>query len=265
MKMFRLFWTFVLAVGLAGCAGDGDKDYRAPLTHLTPVEPPSFINADVAGLFGTANFSARVEMQRGFPGARPAMIGELSGRDGSLFFIADEQRSNRGFSGGLSALWDAPTQTAYFLNEPLQGYAPMRPATTNGPVEITPTGEEDIGTEHCRKSVINRRVGAELIPILVVWRGIAEQDFPLRIQTTNTPGAVTLTLSRIRRQAPPADLFQLPNGFKKYDTTDAMLSELMRRKTDAREARSKMRRERYGVRTGDEEEPTLPDKPMRNY
>lgn len=248
---------------VAGCANDPDRELGREMGRITPVEPPPFLNADVAQLFGQANFSARVEVQKGFPGSQPPMVGELSGRDGNLFFIADQQRSNRGFSGGLSALWDAPTQTAYLLNEPLQAYAPIRHSGTNGPTEITQAGEENIGAERCRKSILSRRNGADLIPVLVVWRGIAEQDLPLRIQTTNTPGAVTLNLSRIRPQAPPADLFALPNGFKKFDSADAMLSELMRRRTDLISARNKRNRDKYGAPRGEDE--AMPDKLDRPY
>jgi hypothetical protein len=194
------------------------------------------------------------------------MVGELSGRDGSLFFIADEQRSKRGFSGGLSALWDGPTQTAYLLNEPLQAYAPIRNSGTNGPTQIVLAGEEDIGTEHCRKTILTRTYGSDPVPVLVVWRGLAEQELPIKIQTTNTPSAVTITLSRIRMQAPAVDLFALPNGFKKYDSTDAMIGELMRRRTDALTARSKMKRERYGTpKADDDEDNSTMLKPTRPY
>jgi len=256
----RVFLAAV-TVMFAGCAMDPDKETGRDLARMTPVEPPTFLNADVAELFGKANFSARVEVQKGFPGSRPPILGDLSGRDGSLFFIADEQRGRRGISGGLSALWDGSTQTVYLLNEPLQGYAPMRSSITNGPLE------EDVGAEHCRKTILSRRMGNDLVPALVVWRGIAQQDLPLKIQSTNTPTAATLTLSRIRFQAPPAELFTLPNGFKKYDSTDAMIAELTRRKTEALAARSKMRRERFGTpATTEEDEYTrTTEKPVRPY
>jgi hypothetical protein len=266
MKLFSALIAALVVVGLAGCASDSDKDFPREVTRIAPTEAPTFLNADVAGLFGKANFTARVEVQKGFPGSHPPMMGELSGRDGNLFFMSDSQRTKRGYAGGLSVLWDGATQTAYLLNDPLQAYAPIRASVTNGPVEVTVAGEEDIGTEHCRKTIISRRVGTELVPVLVAWRGLAEQELPLKIQSTNTPAAVTLTLSRIRFQAPPPDLFTLPNGFKRYDSTDAMLAELMRRKTDALSARSKMKRERYGNQpVGDEDEMRTTEKPVRPY
>src|SRR4051812_34324086 len=119
MKIFRAFFGMAFAVVLAGCASDSELESSRESGRLAPAQPPTFLNAEFASLFGKANFSARAEVQNGMR----TMMGELSGRDGSLFFISDEQRGARGFGGGLSALWDATTQTGYLLNEPLQGYA----------------------------------------------------------------------------------------------------------------------------------------------
>jgi hypothetical protein len=265
MKVIQVLLAAFVVV-LSGCASDPENEAGKETTRYLPIEPPTFLNSDVAGLFGKANFSARVEVQKGFAGARPPILGELSGRDGSLFFIADEQRSKRGFSGGLSALWDGPTQTAYLLNEPLQAYAPIRNLATNGPLEVVAAGEEDVGAEHCRKTILTRKLGGEAVPVLAVWRGTAEQELPIRIQTTNTPSTVIITLSRVRLQAPAPDMFNLPNGFKRYDSTEAMIGELMRRRTDAMTARTKMKRERYGTPTVEDDDNSHEmGKPTRPY
>jgi hypothetical protein len=260
MKVFHVFGAAILLT-LAGCAS-AEKKLSQEVSQITPAEPPAFMNADVAGLFGKAEFSARVEVQKGVPGTRAPMVGELYGRNGSLFFM--EERGRKAV-GGLSVLWDAPTQTAYLLDEPLQGYAPIRNASTNGPLEVVMAGEENVGAEPARKTVLQRVVGAGMAPVLIVWRGIAQQDLPLKIQMTNSPGAVTLTLSRMRFQSPPADLFALPNGFKRYESTDAMISELVKRRTDLISARSKRQREKYGMPTEEEEASNALNKPVRPY
>lgn len=262
----KRLWIFVFSgclVFWGGCASDPDKAFAREMMRIQPVEPPTFLTAELASLFGAANFTARVEVHKGMPSARPPMVGELSGRNGSLFFIADEQRGKRGMSGGLSALWDGPSQTAYLLNEPLQGYAPIRNSGTNAPLEVAQAGEEQMSGEACRKSVLSRRQGAELIPAIFVWRSIARQDLPIRVQTTNSAAAVTLQLSRIRMEAPPAELFTLPNGFKKYESTDAMMSELVHRRTDAASSRMRAREERYGTPKIDEEQEI--QRPVRQY
>jgi hypothetical protein len=258
MKTIR-FFVGIIAIAFAGCTSP-EKEFTQDVSRITPADPPAFLNPDVAGLFGKANFSARVEVQKGLHGTRAPMLGQLFGRDGSLFFIAD-QPDKANVASGLSALWDGPTQTAYLLNEPLQGYAPIRNAATNGSVEIVAAGEENLGAEPCRKFVLNRRVANEVVPVLVVWRGTAHQDFPLKIQTTNSPGAATLTLTKVQFQAPPAETFALPNGFKRYESTDAMTAELINRRTDLLSGRAAKRRDRFGNPSlGEEETPGVPPK-----
>lgn len=262
MKLWKSWMGAALFLLAMGCASE-DKEFDQSVARLRPVEPPTYFNGEIASLFGTANFTARLEVQRGM---QAPMAGELYGRDGSLFFMADEQRDKRGMSGGLSVLWHAPTKTAYLLNDPLQAYAPIRIPNTNNVTEAKGVGEEIINGERCRKSIITQDAAGETIPRWMVWRSIDKQDLPIRIQSTNSPSNVTLTVSRIRMQAPPAELLALPNGFKAYDSTDAMMAELNRRRTDAMDARSRARREKFGNNPNmDEDSSFNAAKPVRPY
>ena len=168
-------------------------------------------------------------------------------------------------AGGLAALWDAPAKTAYMLNEPLQAYAPMKNLSLPGAREVRPLGEEVIGGERCRKSVTYRMEGTNPIPTLIVWREISLQDFPIRIESTNNAHALTLNFTRVKFQAPPADLFALPNGFKAFESTDAMMAELVRRRTDAIDARARERRAKYGNVSDVDEESMPQQRPVRPY
>ena len=85
MKKFHLALALVALV-FGGCAGNPDKQFSKDITTITPIEPPTFLNPDVAGLFGKANFSARVEVQKGVAGTRLPLAGQLFGRAGNLFF-----------------------------------------------------------------------------------------------------------------------------------------------------------------------------------
>jgi len=51
----------------------------------------------------------------------------------------------------------------------------------------------------------------------------------LRIESTNGPLPFTLTLSKVRIDRPADGLFQPPEGFTKYDSEQALLSELASR------------------------------------
>lgn len=265
--MERFYFLLIALLGFA-CASDVDREFGRELSRITTVEPPTFLDAEVAQMFGKVNFTARLEAQKGLPGSRPPMVGEISGSGGSLFFMSDEQRGKKGIAGGVSALWHEPTKTAYLLNEPLQAYAPLRHNAypTNSPLEVAQMGEEETNGQRCRKSVLSRRTGNQVIPQFIVWRSVEFQDLPVRIQTTNNTAMTTLTLSRIQLRAPAPDLFALPNGFKKYESADAMLGELVRRRTDALSGRAKMNRERYGAPDPNlEDEPPPTARPLRPY
>jgi hypothetical protein len=92
---------------------------------------------------------------------------------------------------------------------------------------------------------------------------MALQDFPIRIESTNSAQTVTLNFTRVKLQAPQADLFSLPNGFKAFETTDAMMAELVRRRTDAMEARARERRGKYGTPVSEED--VTQQRPVRPY
>lgn len=229
MRLMKKLWLTITIALAAGCAGDPDAKFARELMKMRAMEPPTFLTGDLALLYGTANFSARAELQRAPSGSRPPLRGELSGLNGKLFFIADEQRLARGMAGGLSAFWDGPAQTGYLLNEPLQGYAPIQAANTNSPLEIAVIGDETLNGEATVKSIASLRVGSELIPQFIVWRSKGHGNLPVLIQTTNRPANLSLSLSRVRLTPPPAELFELPSGFRKYESTDVMMGELIRR------------------------------------
>jgi hypothetical protein len=263
MKFWNL-WLGMFAFALIGCV-NVDKEFGEEIAKLTPVEPPIFINGDLAEQFGNANFSARVEVHKGIPGTRPPINGDFFGRNGSLYFVSDEQRGAKaGLSGGLSTLWDAPTKTAFLLNDPLQAYAPMKHSATNGPFEAKVVGEEVMNGERCRKTVLYQSIRNETLPTLIVWRSIALNDFPIRLESTNSLQTVTLNFTKVKMQAPQADLFTLPNGFKAFESTDAMMTELVRRRTDALDARARSRRARYGDVKNDEDG-VMQQRPVRPY
>jgi len=229
------FWVGTMVVAgvtlgfLQGCAHESDRDFTESMAQIRRVEPPTFLTAEVANAFNNATFSAHVEAQRQPTDARPFMTGDLFGRGGNLFFVADEPGKKQKIAGRVSALWDASSRTAYLLNDPLQGYAPI----LNAP-------------------------GAEV----AVSRDAA--NFPTRIQGTNGMAAFTLTISKVRPQAPPPELFVLPNGFKAYPSTDALLTELMHRRTEALDARSRLNRDHHlDMKPEDENAPIKP--PARGY
>jgi hypothetical protein len=121
MKVFGVWLAVILGLA-AGCAGDREDKGLA----MRRIEPPTFLNGDLAALFGQKTFTARAELSsRG-----TTTIGDLTARNGSLFLRAGE----------VLALWDASQQKAFLLNDPLQAYAPMRQTTNETVVLATEAG-----------------------------------------------------------------------------------------------------------------------------
>ncbi len=193
MKFFAVCISIAAVALAAGCA----KDREDQALVMRRSEPPTFLSAELAALFGQRNFSARAEVTS----HGSTSIGDFSARNGSLAFKA----------GDMSALWDALTQKAYLFSEPLQAYAPMR-AITN---EIEVLAKED--------------------------------GLPTRFEIAGSGRVVILNLSKIRPLAAGTDEFSIPSGFKAYETSESMLSELDLRRRDLIRARDQARAEKYGT------------------
>jgi len=65
--------------------------------------------------------------------------------------------------------------------------------------------------------------------IYQVSRAEALKGFPLRVTVVSNAVPATLTLSKVRLETPPAELFEPPQGFTPYRTLSAMLNECLGR------------------------------------
>ena len=63
-----------------------------------------------------------------------------------------------------------------------------------------------------------------------VWQATDLKNLPLRIVCPSGGLPMTLTLSKVRLEAVPDDLFAPPNSFTKYESSEAMMAELFLRK-----------------------------------
>ena len=65
-----------------------------------------------------------------------------------------------------------------------------------------------------------------------VWRAADLKGLPLRIQCPSGGVPLTLTLSKVSLEAVPNDLFLPPNGFTKYESPEAMMTEMALRRVN---------------------------------
>ena len=222
----------LLAVALASsdCASPRKKDHIS----VMPPPPPPFLSGAMALLLtNCAGFSADAVLQTGSP-ADPvqALSGKLLGRGPLLLFALDERSAvgKRLRVGEFSFLWDVAAGRGYLVSEALQAYAPLSShlAVTNLHVRSARPAAERPDGHTCQCAEVE--VGSSDGPALFrVWQAADAQAFPVRITSETPAPALSLSLSRLRLETIPANLFVPPDGFNRYESAENMMAELSMR------------------------------------
>jgi hypothetical protein len=227
------FWLLV-AVGagwLAGCAHKPDLDIReGGYTRVFTPQVPVFLSGPAAVLLtNTPGFTARVTFQGDeLVTGRGPVEGDLFGRGSKLFFAPKQgdPAAKKARDTGFSYLWDVSASSGYIFSEALQAYAPvsssLRP--TNVVIGTAQTGARDATVNLDNGSSASFRIEADS----------GHKGLPFRIQSLTSSPPISLTLSKIRLQPPPPDLFAPPDGFSKYPTPEALADELAARQQNLR-------------------------------
>ncbi len=234
MRLCGLCLLLISALA-AGCAGSGKKGSHAgAATFVRPPKPPVFLNGPMSLLFTNVDgFSARAVLESGAPANGVELAaGELLGLRGKLLF-APSPRKAAAKSARLEAfafIWDVAANRGYILNDPLQGYAPISygrlftNVATSAPVNQAAT--ETVAGHPCQQSEVTVAADDGSASVFRVWRATDLKGLPVRVSGASDGTPVTLTLSRVRLEAVPSDLFQPPSGFTKFDTADVLVNEL---------------------------------------
>ena len=179
-------------------------------------------------------FRARVALTGGSAGGpEESVAGELLSRGGKLLFAPEPGGAGgkRARAEDFSFIWDASEGRGFMLNGPLQGYAPIAAKTrfTNvvASAARNPSAPEKVGGHPCQQTEVKVWSSDGAATVLYVWRAADLKGVPLRI-TAAAPGTpLALNLSKVRMENPPNDLFLPPDGFTKYASAEALMTELM--------------------------------------
>jgi hypothetical protein len=184
-------------------------------------------------------FRARVEFESAAPsGATQTTAGELMVRGSKLLFtpaptsVARQQPH----SEDAAFIWDVNDNRGYLLNDPLQAYAPISSSrqftnVTTGAALHNASSEKFPG-HTCQATEVTVTASDGVTTIFRVWRATDLKGLPLRIQCPSGGVPLTLTLSKVRLGAVPNDLFLPPNGFTKYESPEAMMTEMALRRVN---------------------------------
>jgi hypothetical protein len=227
--------ALLTAMLAAGCGGSGKKGgHTGALAGIVPPKPPKFLNGPMALLLTNLDgFSARVVLESGATANGTELAnGQLLSQGGKLLFAPGVLKSNpKGAKAEAYAyIWDAAENRGLVLDDPLQGYAPLSYSrhftnlATSATSKSAPT--ESVAGHPCQQSEVIVAGDDGSASAFRVWRATDLKGIPLRISGASDGVAVTLLLTKVRLEALPADLFQPPSGFAKFDSVEVMVNEM---------------------------------------
>ncbi len=244
----RLAWNRILGCGLlliavlaAGCASSSSKADRGGGFQVMPTPmAPLFLNGPMALLLTNAEgFRARVVFEGAtpYPANRPT-AGELIVQGSKLLFAPEAVKvaKKQPHPEESAFVWDVNQNRGFVLNEPLQAYAPISSSRqfTNVTAGTAVSGApaEKVSGHSCAASEVTVTASDGVATVFRVWRAPDLKGLPLRIQCPSGGVPLTLSLSKVRLEAVPNDLFQPPNGFTRYESAEAMMTEMALRKVN---------------------------------
>jgi hypothetical protein len=210
------------------------------------------LGGTLSKLFGdNQTFSAVLEMQITDKSGKPmTMPGKLSFDAGKQRFevnLADmkggqmppnaaAQMKSMGMDQ-MATIARPDKKAAYLIYPGLQSYAEIQlsnadSAPTNGEykVETTEIGKETVDGHPCVKNkyVVTDNQGIKHES--TVWNATDMKNFPVKIETAEQGGDVTMLFKNVSLTKPAASLFEPPADFKKYDNIQQLMQqEMMKR------------------------------------
>ena len=94
---------------------------------------------------------------------------------------------------------------------------------------MNPAAPEKVAGHPCQPAEATVAASDGSATVLRLWRATDLKGLPVRITCAANGTPLTLTLSKVRLEALPDDLFLPPNGFTKYDSAKALMNELAAR------------------------------------
>lgn len=200
-------------------------------------QSPAFLNGPMALLLtNTPGFRAHAVLESGASATGVEVTeGELMGRGGKLVFAPGPGSSagKRSHLRGSAFIWDVTAGRGYLLDDPLQAYAPISANCqfTNITTGSAPNGAapETISGHPCQSAQATVAASDGSVTGFRLWRATDLNGLPLRITRASDGAPLTLTLSKVRLESIPDDLFLPPNGFRKYDSAEGLMNEFAAR------------------------------------
>jgi hypothetical protein len=225
-----------LAFLLAGAGCSTRHAREGVLIGLLTPQPPAFLTGPMAVLLtNTCSYSARVNVETNWrSNPREIRSGSLLARDGKLMLAVDPDPSAARKSAREATflfIWDVAAGQGFLLSEALQGYAPIATNTRCTEVTLEPTRgpAQKIDGHTCQRFEAAVKLNDGSTAQFHVWRAPALKDFPLHIAPAGDATVPGVKFSRVRFATVPLEMFSPPDGFTRYESTQALMTELVAR------------------------------------
>jgi hypothetical protein len=184
-------------------------------------------------------FRARIVLESATPAqATPTTAGEIMVRGSKLLFAPEPRKvaKKQPRPEDSAFVWDVNDNRGFVLNEPLQAYAPISSnrqfTNVTAGAALNNASPEKIAGHPCQATEVTVTASDGLATVFRVWRATDLKGLPLRIQLPSGGVPLTLTLSKVRLGDIPSDLFLPPNGFTRYESPEAMMTEMALRRVN---------------------------------
>jgi len=196
-------------------------------------KPPAFLTGPMAPLLTDArSYTAQILFEtRTAWGSTQAIRGDFTSAGTKLAFQPELPKASRQNSQGTMVfVWDTAQGSGYALNDALQGYAPYSSNVrfTNVIANKAGSMSESIAGHECQQESALVCSDDGSTNLLQVWRAADLRGIPLRVSAGSNATASVLTIMKIQFGR-PAEFLMSQQGFTKYDSPDAMVTELVAR------------------------------------
>ena len=216
---------------MVGCAHEREFSGTQQRALATP---PAFLTGPMALLLTNAiSYNAQIVFETPTSwGSTQSVRGDLTSAGSKLAFRPEPSKaSQHNTEGTLVFVWDTAQRSGYALNDALQGYAPYSGNARFTSVVASKEGStaERIAGHECQRESAMVFGDDGSTNLLQVWRAAESHGFPVRIASGSNTSATVLTITKLQFGR-PAQFLMSQEGFTKYDSPDAMVTELVARK-----------------------------------
>lgn len=228
VKFFIL--PVVASAILCGCASDRPGGFAGGGPDVLLPQLTSLLTGPVGVLLANGNaFSSEFSLAFEADPEHP-VTGQILVRGGKIRIEAVFATSHKksAVAGEFGLIWDAGSQQGCVFSEALQGYAPLNNAVryTNILTQVVTSPVERMEGHPVDKANVTVMASDGQNMAFQLMQAQDMGGLPIQTKSLNSFQAFTLVLSEIRPGNPAEELFSPPDGFTKYESEVAMLTEL---------------------------------------